>query len=157
MDSTGSNHLFIDTHERGVIGFALIPTDVHRKIVSRRIEGSRELLREAEAFFGSSLERARGIIVVAGPGSFSSIRSGVLAANMMSRMMRIPLYGVNAEGLACPERSLGELSLPRAEPRGAESRIDLESVRRQIIEGALKPVRYVAPIYDQEPNITVKG
>jgi len=127
-------YLFIDAHVRGRMAFAMIPLNIQQEIVAHEVEGSRNLVGEAERFFGPHAKRACGIMVVAGPGSFSSIRSGVLVANLMSRLLGIPLYGMEA----------------------ATDRVDLSALRQDLASGRLAPRSYIAPIYDQEPNITVR-
>lgn len=72
-----------------------------------------------------------GICVVRGPGSFSAIRTGVLYANLLSRLLRLPLFSISAEEAA-----------------------DLRRVAKRLEYGALRSASYVAPVYDREPNIT---
>ncbi len=78
--------------------------------------------------------KIEGVLVVAGPGTFSSIRTGVLYANLIARLLAIPLIECSAE-----ETVPGQFA--------------------QIIEaylaGKRSSVTYVAPIYDREPNITL--
>lgn len=74
------------------------------------------------------LKKADGICVVKGPGSFSSIRAGVLVANLLARALKLKLY-----------------SLPAGQ--GKISDADFKH---------MKPQAFVAPEYDREPNITVK-
>lgn len=78
------------------------------------------------------LNKSQGICVLAGPGSFSAIRIGVLYVNLLARLTRKPLVAVSVE----ESLDLGEL---------------LGHLKRK----APHPVEYVAPIYDREPNITV--
>lgn len=73
-----------------------------------------------------------GICVVSGPGSFSSIRTGVLIANVMSRELGVPLFGV----------SLSETQ-------------DLDELTMKLQSGKILPQEYVKPEYDTEPNITL--
>jgi tRNA A37 threonylcarbamoyladenosine modification protein TsaB len=77
-------------------------------------------------------EACQGICVVSGPGSFSSIRVGVLYANLLSRLLRLPLVGVSVEETA--ERVALMQRLKNHVPTSAT---------------------YVAPVYDMEPNITI--
>lgn len=74
----------------------------------------------------------RGICVVAGPGSFTSIRTGVLLANLLAREWRLPLFGVSLE----------------------EAR-DLDALTQRLKHGNIAPQAYIKPEYDTEPNITL--
>lgn len=74
-----------------------------------------------------------GVLVASGPGTFSSIRTGVLYANLIARLLAIPLIEISEE-----EASVGRF----------------EEVIREYKEGKRKASLYVAPMYDQEPNIT---
>ena len=78
------------------------------------------------------LEACEGICVVAGPGSFSSIRVGVLYANLLSRLLRLQLVGVSVEDAT-----------------------DRSALVERLKNHAPSPNVYVAPVYDMEPNITV--
>lgn len=70
--------------------------------------------------------------MVAGPGSFSAVRAGVLQANLIARLLKLPLVGVTVDEAG-----------------------DLEALHRELRDPRLKlAVPYVAPIYDKEPNIT---
>lgn len=81
----------------------------------------------------SEVAALKGIAVVYGPGSFSAIRGGVLIANLLSRLYHIPLYGFTKE-----------------------EAMDLIDVRRQLIAGSKESSEYISPLYDAEPNITIK-
>lgn len=78
----------------------------------------------------SDLAQAQGICVISGPGSFSSIRNGTLVANLLARIYGLPLYGLEA--------------------KDADDFVALVATleKRQASD-------YVAPIYDQEPNVTL--
>ena len=75
----------------------------------------------------------QGICVVSGPGSFTAVRTGVLIANMLSRLLHVPLYSVDAS-----------------------QAFDLNVMYTQLIRGMLPVSMYVAPVYSSEPNITLK-
>lgn len=77
------------------------------------------------------LQQVEGVCVVKGPGSFSAVRTGTLIANLLARLVKKPLVGVSVE--------------------------DAEDLTA--LAGRLKRFtreKYVAPVYDAEPNITVK-
>lgn len=80
-----------------------------------------------------TLRGVDGICVVQGPGSFTSVRTGVLVANLLARFLKKPLVGVTTT----EAEDLGALG------SALESR-------------SLCAVEYAAPLYDAEPNITLK-
>ena len=123
--------LFIDTSDRMRTRFAVIPA--LGEVRERIIEGARARVVALLASFvpRKRIRAMRGICVVAGPGPFSAIRSGVLVANILSRVYHMPLYGVSTED--------GK---------------DLDALRDMLLRGAISESRYVAPVYDAEPNIT---
>ncbi len=90
------------------------------------------LLKLANQKITKDLKNLDGICVVAGPGSFSAIRTGVLIANLLSRLWQKPLIGVDLE---------------RAQ--------SLEALAEDLATGRLKSQEYVKPEYDMEPNITL--
>lgn len=90
-------------------------------VLSRLLEGRREQLE--------------GVLVAAGPGTFSSIRTGVLYANLIARVVGIPLLSLNEHDASVPGR--------------------LPEIIREYRVGKRLAVGYVAPMYDREPNITV--
>jgi tRNA A37 threonylcarbamoyladenosine modification protein TsaB len=126
--------LFLDTSQRGMARVGLLPATgpIHLQSVSGRAGGLVPVL--ASRIHAHFFKRLQGICVVSGPGSFSAIRSGVLVANLMARLLRLPLYGI-------PVLS-GQ---------------DLEALRERLVHGSLRATSYVAPLYDTEPNITIPG
>jgi tRNA A37 threonylcarbamoyladenosine modification protein TsaB len=123
--------VFIDSSARGVLRLALMPA--RGRIRSRTIRRTRIHVPSALASFVSvdALRHAEGVCVVAGPGSFSAIRAGVLVANVMARALGKPLAGVSVAQAA-----------------------HLSVLRDALAHGAIASSAYVAPVYDQEPNIT---
>lgn len=85
----------------------------------------------ASFFAPKVVAEADGVCVVAGPGSFSAVRSGVLVANVLARMFGIPLHGFSTDEVE-----------------------DLNDVRDRLVAGSVASQPYVAPVYDAEPNIT---
>lgn len=79
------------------------------------------------------LSQLQGIALVYGPGSFSAIRGGVLVANLLSRLYHIPLYGFTKD-----------------------EAMDLIDIRRKLMSGEVQQSEYISPLYDAEPNITIK-
>lgn len=125
--------LLINTSDRVRFSAALLSED--GVIKERNAEGARvsvfSLLRAIVD--PDELPGLRGIAVVYGPGSFSAIRSGVLVANLLSRLYHIPLYGFSKDEALNPSE-----------------------IGRRLSEGSVSPSEYVSPVYDAEPNITIK-
>ncbi|MCE9586393.1 hypothetical protein K8R04_03685 [Candidatus Uhrbacteria bacterium] len=126
--------LFLDTHAPGQARFAILEEGSLPKITS--IEGRTVgLLPKLSKVLGNKgLKKLQGVCVVAGPGSFSSVRAGVLDANMIARLLKIPLVGVTVDEVA-----------------------DLPVLSHKLFatHHSIKMAEYVAPIYDKEPNITM--
>ncbi len=96
------------------------------------------VMKRSHAILGEVMKATRktklkGICVVSGPGSFTAVRTGVLIANVLARLHRLPLYGVDASQAA-----------------------DLDGLFRDLAAGAVPASGYVAPVYSSEPNITFK-
>ena len=113
--------------------FAVIPA--LGEIRERTLEGARGKVVALLASFAprTRIRAMSGICVVAGPGPFSAIRSGVLVANILSRVYHMPLYGVSTE----------------------EGK-NLDILRDRLNRGVIPASPYVAPVYDAEPNITCR-
>ena len=124
--------LFLDSHERGNSRLGWL--DGARPRIKTMSGSAGRLLNEL-AKQRKQLDAAEGVCVVSGPGSFSSVRTGVLYANLLSRLLRIPLVGVTVEEAS--DLNALSLKLQATRPPGYQ------------------PVPYIAPIYDAEPNITV--
>ncbi|HBR80271.1 MAG: hypothetical protein UX09_C0030G0009 [Candidatus Uhrbacteria bacterium GW2011_GWE2_45_35] len=75
------------------------------------------------------------IIVVSGPGSFTASRLTVTIANSLSFAKNLPIIGIEN-----PDRQNGEALIKKK----AQAWIDLS------------PNKFVSPVYDRPPNITVK-
>lgn len=119
--------IFIDAHERGRMRLAVLPQagDLREKTVEGRVSPVVAL-----SAFVRPADRIEGVCVVRGPGPFSVIRAGVLVANVMARMKKVPLVGVAA----------GEAD-------------DLLALRDALFAKKYTASRYVAPVYDADPNI----
>lgn len=84
-----------------------------------------ELLKKNKAKKGN----LEGIVVVAGPGSFTGVRIGVTTANFMALGLNIPVIGVKKD-------QIDQIT---------------NIVKKHSSLGFNKPVM---PIYDKKPNIT---
>lgn len=80
-----------------------------------------------------SLKMLRGIIVVNGPGGFSSVRAGVVVANTMAWALNIPAVGFKLTEF----KNLEDL-IKRGSKRLSE----------------VKPGKIILPFYDKKPNIS---
>ena len=140
--------LLINTAQPNQTTIGLIKSSsfVSKKTWQTKYHESEKLLPEIDKLFKKSLPRTKnlvlgknnltqlkGIIVVNGPGAFSSVRAGVIIANTLAYTLNIPAASVKLTEF----RNFKELV------KIGESR--LRGVKRaQIIE----------PFYGKEPNIT---
>ena len=125
--------LFIDTTRTGICRFGMLESD-GSGVVTRQIRADRLLAHIARRIGLASLHQTmNGICVVAGPGSFSAVRGGVLIANLLSRFLKKPLVGISVEEAQ-----------------------DLASVMHRLEHSKKQSTvaSFVAPVYDAEPNIT---
>ena len=123
--------LYIDTRERGFAVLGLLSKESSRlKRLPVPLGGLVAVMQKK--FPPDVLQSALGVVVVSGPGPFSSIRTGVLTANLLARILHKPLYAVSGDG-----------------------DIDTKAIVSKIASGQLKPVKYAEPLYDSEPNITI--
>lgn len=133
MKSKDNMWLFIDTSAFGVIRLGLISRG--RQTVKSYAGKSGGLLAIINQQISlARLRQVQGICVVAGPGSFSSVRGGVLAANLLSRLLKKKLIGAYLEQAH-----------------------NLKHLMTKIAQGELMPTNFVAPVYASEPNITVRA
>lgn len=128
-------YLFINTSEQGKIRIALFNSKA--LIVSMSKKGTVKLTEKLVFFITQLLKKQRkkfidlkGIIVVTGPGSFTSVRIGCVIANTLAQVLKIGIYGDNAEKLTSDE-------------------LILKSIKK------LKQNNFALPFYDREPNITI--
>lgn len=120
--------LYIDTHESGVLRFALLKKGGKAKLRSLLGRGQK-LLPKISPY----LDELEGVFCVAGPGSFSAIRIGVLDANLIARLKKIPLVGLEFHG----------------------DQETLDKAQQKLDTNGFIATEYLAPIYDAEPNITL--
>jgi len=122
--------IFIDTTAQGQFRAGMLRHGRALPVFKGR--GGRVLPKIARVVGRAGLKRADGICVVAGPGSFSAVRSGVILANLLAKLFGKKLVGVTSDDAR-----------------------DLSALREGLEKGEWNPVSYVAPVYDAEPNITV--
>jgi hypothetical protein len=122
--------LFIDSRTRGSANFGWLTDSAKPKIWKVPADSPGLVSYISSRVSNSDLAEAKGICVVSGPGSFSSIRNGTLVANLLARIYGLPLVDVTAHEAD-----------------------DMSALVKSLSKR--KPVEYVAPVYDQEPNITM--
>lgn len=83
-----------------------------------------KLLKEEKA----RIKNLKRIVVVKGPGNFTSLRIGILIANILAYTLKIPVYGIKLDELD------GLLSL----------------------KFKSRKIEFVSPFYGKEPSITLK-
>ncbi len=124
-------YLFVDTHARDGYAVGVIKATSAR--LQRYAGRATGMLPKLARVLGTvEVSALDGIVVVAGPGSFSSVRTGVLDANLLARLLRLPLYGIHVTETT-----------------------DLRALVGRLDAGEIPESSYVAPIYDAEPNITI--
>lgn len=124
--------LFIDTRQTGSSVVRWLDGESFETWVS---EGrAQQLLAGIKAHLDQIKASLGGVIVVSGPGRFSSIRVGVLYANILARWYKVPLFEAKVEDVETDEA--------------------LKSLVAAIGSGTRVASAYVAPVYDREPNIT---
>jgi len=95
-------YLYIDTTEKDSFDIALIDKEriIKKKTVQSYRKHSEKLLKSIEQILLSqkaSLKDLKGIIVVRGPGSFTSLRIGVATANALAFGLGISIVGVDKD------------------------------------------------------------
>lgn len=98
--------LYIDTTEKEKIFLAKFKDKEHwirQEIKIRSFKKERLLFyiariledKEKNISPRDALKKINGIIVVKGPGPFSSVRSGIVIANILSYALKVPVIGVD--------------------------------------------------------------
>ena len=121
--------LFIDTHKMNEMRLGILDGDASK---IEMLEGrSRVLLLALQQLDRQTLAGLDGVCVVAGPGSFSSLRSGVLTANLFARLFKCRLVSVRAN-----------------------EAVDLDTLAARLSRSEFSAMAFAAPMYGAEPNIT---
>ena len=128
--------LYIDTTQREFIKFALIKNE-SKVFLLEKIVGNKQsenLLFLLDKFLKSKktkLQDMTKIVVNRGPGSFTSVRLGVVLANTLSYSLKIPIFGIDNSEFKSQEDYLKLLDLKKSD-------------------------EFVKPFYYKEANITTK-
>ena len=81
------------------------------------------------------MKNLQGIATIIGPGPFTALRIGVIIANTMAYILKIPAVGIKLD-----------------EFKNTKELIELSY--KKLIK--VKPNEILLPFYDKEPNITFK-
>ncbi len=124
--------VFIDARAPGIFRIGCLIQAGKHQIESIEAR-SHELLPEIVRRIGrKKLTASEGVCVVEGPGSFTTVRTGVLLGNLLARLFQKPLVGISSV---------------EAE--------DLDRLFDQLSQNQFVATRLVLPVYDAEPNITL--
>ena len=94
-------YLFIDTTERESFGLALLAEEgkiIAKKTIKSARKHSAKLLAAIDKLLTArklSRRSIKGIAVVKGPGSFTSLRIGVSTANALGYALGMPVVGID--------------------------------------------------------------
>lgn len=125
--------LYINTAERGMINFALIKSSevflLKRKVGIKQSEKSLSLLDSFLKKNKFKLQDIKKIVVNRGPGSFTSVRLGIVLANTLSFGLKIPLVGIY-----------------NLEIKKKEEYLKLNKLKFS--------KKFIKPYYDRDPDIT---
>ena len=125
--------LFIDTHVPRRVRVGTVDADGCVRATLHEVHATQalKLIEQEQRRQTRAKQQLSGVCVVSGPGTFSAVRVGVVLANLIALVRRVPLVGITPD-LAEDPTSLA-VALAHSQ-RGATS--------------------YVAPVYDAEPTIT---
>lgn len=131
-------YLFINTSDKAACLVAVIgaASGMRAKACVSAKQKSSELLLSlvARVLREGAVDKkdVRGIIVAQGPGSFTSLRIGVVAANALAFGLRIPIAGVSPA-------------------------VSIDKAFKMIDTGLLFEKQIILPRYGSEPNIGTTG
>ncbi len=131
--------LFINTSKDNQLDVFLIKTDhiIARLVIKGNFKVSEKLLKAIDSLLNQNKIKTRqlkGLIVITGPGPFTSIRIGVAVANTLAYALKIPVVGLaNRQGLTSEEKLI---------------KLGLSKLKQ------VKANKYILPFYNKEPNIT---
>ena len=133
--------LFIDTSAKSMVILALFSKSKIIRILKKAtgIRQGEKLLPSIDYLLkkeDKKLEAIKSIIVVAGPGGFSSLRTGIAVANALSWFLRVPIVGIRADEVPREENKL------------------VEFLHKKISKAQAQEI--IEPLYGKEPNITIK-
>jgi len=138
-------YLYLNTTDHNFIHLALVkPTGqilVMKKIVAFHQQSEKLLLNLQKILISAKcpLVKLKGIIVVSGPGGFTSLRIGLSVANTLAWSLRIPIVGVVPKFQSVQCQGEKELIM-----------LGLKKIKK------IKKFKSVMPKYGSAPHITLK-
>jgi len=140
--------LFINTAQQNktTIGLKKSSSFIIEKTWPTKYHESEKLLPEIDKLFKKSknvLTQVKGLVVVNGPGGFSSVRIGVTVANTLAYVLKIPVASVKLTEF----ESFKEL-------------IEIGESRLKLVcrgDRKIKKPQIIKPFYGKEPNITISN
>ncbi|HPI67172.1 MAG TPA: tRNA (adenosine(37)-N6)-threonylcarbamoyltransferase complex dimerization subunit type 1 TsaB [bacterium] len=149
-------YLYLNTTDHNFIHLALIkPTGqiLVTKKISAPYQQSEKLLLNIQKILTSAkfpLTKIAGIIVIKGPGGFTSLRIGLGVANALAWSLQIPIVGV--------ESKCQSVKVSKCQGLSAKLMDEDKLIRQGLLK--LKKTKYFKPImpkYGSEPHITIKN
>ncbi len=134
-------YLYINTSSYEKIVLALLSQKgriLELKKTKAAYQQSEKLLANIEkilSFANCQLANVRGIIVIKGPGGFTSLRIGVVTANTLAWSLQIPIVGIMLKSGETDEKIIQK---------------GFKKIQK------MKKFRQTFPKYGKEPNITLK-
>lgn len=131
--------LIINTSSDNKMTISLIKSDgqlIYKKIIEAPHKQAEKLLPEIDNMLVKnkiSLKDLKGVMVVSGPGGFTSLRVGVITTNTLGYALKIPVVGIKLSEFD----SINELV-----------KIGLDKLKKA------KVGELVLPFYGKEPHIT---
>jgi tRNA threonylcarbamoyl adenosine modification protein YeaZ len=132
-------YLYINTTSSDLIVLALADKKgevLKLKKIKASYQQSEKLLSEIEKLLDYQIIKLSGVIVVSGPGGFTSLRIGVASANALAFSLQIPIVGVEYSNSQSDEGIIAS---------GAKRLTKI------------KQFKQVLPKYGREPNINLKN
>lgn len=128
-------YLYLNTTDHNFIILALInKKGVILKLqkIKAPYQQSEKLLLAMEKLLKAKIIKLKGIIVVIGPGSFSSLRIGLATANALAYVLNLPLIGIKKEQKKREEKLIEE---------------GIKKIKK------IKKFKQLLPFYGQAPKI----
>jgi len=151
-------YLYLNTTSHEKIFLALFNKQgkiLAKKNISAIYKHSEKLLSNIIKIVGTGrdLSKLKGIMVVIGPGSFTSLRIGIATANTLAWSLKIPIVGVENSPREIPQS--GNSAKGRIISRGKDE-LDDKTLLDKNFKKILNKHRFkqILPQYGRRPNIT---